>query len=54
MRARYYDSTTGEFLTLDPLLAQTREAYGYVNGDTVNRTDPSGLACLEFWDASKV
>ena len=27
----------------DPLLAQTRSAYGYEGGDPVNRSDPTGL-----------
>ena len=37
------------FLTRDPLEAQTRSAYGYVNGDPLNGVDPSGLfACGVF------
>jgi len=43
LRARYYDPGTGVFLTRDPLEAQTREAYGYVGGNPLNFTDPSGL-----------
>jgi RHS repeat-associated protein len=43
MRARYYDPSTGQFLTRDPLLSVTRSAYGYVAGDPLNGTDPSGL-----------
>lgn len=43
MRARYYDPTTGTFLTRDPLEAITRSPYGYVNGNPLDRRDPTGL-----------
>ena len=43
LRARYYDPATGQFLTRDPIEAQSREAYGYVGGNPLNATDPSGL-----------
>lgn len=43
LRARYYDPATGQFLTRDPIEAQTREPYGYVGGNPLNRVDPSGL-----------
>lgn len=43
LRARYYDPATGQFLTRDPIEAQTREAYGYVGGNPLNETDPTGL-----------
>ncbi len=43
LRARYYDPTTTQFLTRDPLVSVTRSAYGYVNADPLNGTDPSGL-----------
>ena len=47
LRARYYDPTTGQFLSRDPAVASTREAYGYTGGDPLNGSDPSGLAlCL--------
>jgi RHS repeat-associated protein len=42
LRARYYDLTTGQFLSRDPLSAQTREPYGYAHGDPLNAVDPSG------------
>lgn len=50
LRARYYDPTTGQFLTRDPIVATTEEPYGYVSGSPVNGTDPSGL-CGPFGDA---
>jgi RHS repeat-associated protein len=43
LRARYYDPSTGNFLTRDPIETITREPYGYVGGDPLNATDPSGL-----------
>ena len=43
--ARYYDPQTAQFLTRDPLDALTRSAYGYVGGDPLDGTDPSGLMC---------
>ncbi len=43
MRARYYDPATAQFLSVDPLVAVTGSAYGYVDGNPVNFTDPLGL-----------
>lgn len=45
LRARYYDPTTAQFLTRDPLEVLTRSAYGYAGNDPINQTDPTGL----FW-----
>jgi RHS repeat-associated protein len=47
LRAREYDPATGQFLSVDPMYEQTREAYTYSGGNPVNRTDASGL----LWDA---
>ncbi len=44
MRARDYDPTTGQFLTRDPLVASTRQAYTYANNNPINEYDPSGLS----------
>jgi RHS repeat-associated protein len=57
LRARYYDSSTGQFLTRDPAGLLTRSAYGYVHGNPINRIDPSGLFPGEgilgdAWDAT--
>ena len=43
LRARYYDPTTGQFLTRDPANGITRTAYGYTYGDPVNHADRNGL-----------
>jgi RHS repeat-associated protein len=42
LRDRYYDPTTGQFLTRDALAAVTRQPYTYVNGNSLNYADPSG------------
>jgi RHS repeat-associated protein len=48
LRARYYDSATGQFLTVDPDLATTDQPYSYTSDDPVNGGDPSGLCA--WWD----
>ncbi len=44
---RYYDPNTGRFLSLDPLVAHTGDAYGYGQAP-LNMVDPLGLEC--WWD----
>jgi RHS repeat-associated protein len=46
LRARFYDVATGQFLTRDPAVAQTREPYGYAGNNPTNNTDPTGLFCI--------
>jgi RHS repeat-associated protein len=43
LRARHYDPATGQFTSLDPLVAVTEEPFGYVYGNPANGTDPLGL-----------
>ena len=43
LRARYYDPESQQFLTVDPALAWTEEAYAYVSGNPINLRDPWGL-----------
>jgi RHS repeat-associated protein len=43
MRARYYDPTSGQFLTVDPLVTVTQTPYGYVSDNPLNAGDPTGL-----------
>lgn len=40
---RYYDPQTSQFLTVDPLVEITGQAYSYAGNDPVNGSDPSGL-----------
>ena len=47
LRARYYDPSTGQFISRDPAVAMTREPYAYVNDNPLNATDPSGLCNSE-------
>jgi RHS repeat-associated protein len=49
LRARYYDPTTSQFLSLDPLVSITREPYGYAGANPANRFDPSGLCTTSDW-----
>jgi RHS repeat-associated protein len=39
---RYYDPSTGQFLSVDPLVDVTGQPYAYAGGDPVNRSDPRG------------
>lgn len=44
--SRYYDPATGQFLSVDPLVALTQQAYLYAGDDPMNRTDPTGDGCI--------
>jgi RHS repeat-associated protein len=39
---RYYDPSAGQFLSIDPLVSQTLQPYGYASSDPTVSTDPSG------------
>ncbi len=41
---RYYDPATGQFMSVDPLVASTRTPYLYGNGNPVTFSDPGGLS----------
>jgi RHS repeat-associated protein len=43
LRARYYDAVTQQFLTVDPIVAWTEQAYAYGDGSPINSMDPTGL-----------
>ncbi|MET9967956.1 RHS repeat-associated core domain-containing protein [Streptomyces sp. NPDC006356] len=49
--AREYDATTGQFLSVDPLLMsdqhQSLNGYGYANNNPTTLSDPSGLGVPE-------
>jgi len=40
---RYYDPTTDQFLSVDPLVDQTGQPYVFTNDNPLNSTDPLGL-----------
>ena len=40
---RYYDPSTDQFLSVDPLVDQTGQPYVYINDNPLNATDPLGL-----------
>jgi hypothetical protein len=52
---RYYDPSTGEFLSVDPLVDVTGEPYGYAIQNPVNLTDPSGQSVpLDFGEPGSI
>ncbi len=48
LRAREYDPSTAQFLSVDPAVAVTEEPYSYAEDDPINREDRSGLASGAF------
>jgi RHS repeat-associated protein len=44
LRHRYYDPSTAQFITRDPLEALTGQPYSYAGDDPINSSDPSGLS----------
>jgi RHS repeat-associated protein len=44
LQARYYDPSTGQFLSLDPAVDLTGEPYGYAADNPLNASDPTGLS----------
>jgi RHS repeat-associated protein len=40
---RYLDPTLGRFVSVDPIVDVTRDAYGYGNNNPITRSDPTGL-----------
>jgi len=48
LRARFYDSTTLQFTSRDPLQGITRQTYQYVGDSPINRVDAAGL-CWPSW-----
>lgn len=48
LRARYYDPSTGQFLTVDPAVLATQAPYSYAADGPTNNADPSGQFCFSF------
>ncbi|WP_328296185.1 IPT/TIG domain-containing protein [Kineococcus sp. NBC_00420] len=40
---RYYDPATAQFISIDPAVVATLQAYAYANADPINGVDPLGL-----------
>lgn len=50
LRARYYDPSTQQFLTVDPIVARTEQAYAYAGGSPNTLVDPSGFGYQYEYD----
>ncbi len=46
LRARVYDPTTAQFLTVDPIYPATRALYNYANDNPINYMDRTGLCSI--------
>jgi RHS repeat-associated protein len=46
---RSYDPTTGQFVSVDPLVDMTGQAYSYADDDPINTSDPSGMCSWLCW-----
>ncbi|TCO84722.1 intein/RHS repeat-associated protein [Chthoniobacter flavus] len=52
--ARYYDPSSGTFLSSDPLgLDSDRTLYAFCNGDPINGFDPTGRVSSQVWDTTR-
>jgi RHS repeat-associated protein len=49
LQARYFDATSGQFISMDPLTSQARPPYAYTSGDPLDAIDPTGLDWLPSW-----
>jgi RHS repeat-associated protein len=49
LRARWYDPSCGQFLSVDPALDTTGQRYTYAGNNSINQTDPSGLFNINSW-----
>jgi RHS repeat-associated protein len=43
LRNRFYDPTSAQFISVDPLVQTTGDPYGYAGGNPLQATDPLGL-----------
>ncbi|MFQ5965289.1 MAG: RHS repeat-associated core domain-containing protein, partial [Candidatus Scalinduaceae bacterium] len=55
MRARYYDSTVGRFVSMDPigLTGGDKNLYRYIENTPLDRIDPSGLLSVSPWNGKE-
>jgi hypothetical protein len=52
MRAREYDPTTAQFLSVDPFEVVTGEPYSYAGDDPLAFGDPSGDGIVSFLESA--
>lgn len=52
MRARWYDPSSGQFMSVDPIVAVTRSPYAFTAGNPINVRDATGLD-KSWWDRVK-
>jgi RHS repeat-associated protein len=50
---RYYDPSTGQFMSIDPVVDLTQQPYLYGADDPVNATDPSGQ-WIVYWPTATI
>jgi RHS repeat-associated protein len=48
LNARYLDPALGRFISVDPLVDVTRDAYGYGNNNPITYSDPTGLCAITY------
>ncbi|MEU0535382.1 RHS repeat-associated core domain-containing protein [Amycolatopsis tolypomycina] len=48
LRSRYYDPLTAQFLTVDPKVNSTQDAYGYAAQNPFNLADPDGEDWIDW------
>ena len=51
---RYHDPTLGRFISVDPLIDRTRDAYGYASNNPITFADPTGLEAGSWYDDSNM
>jgi RHS repeat-associated protein len=54
LRARYYDTVTAQFLSVDPIVVATRSSYAYTHGDPIQDSDPMGLLTRRLHAAQRM
>lgn len=54
LRARWLDTTTGSFLSEDPLTQGTGQAFGYTAGNPLQQVDPLGLCSVMSGDLANL
>ncbi|MHB8320050.1 MAG: RHS repeat-associated core domain-containing protein [Acidimicrobiales bacterium] len=54
MRARWYDTQSGVFTSVDPAVSSTNQPYQFANGDPVNNSDPRVECQRVVYEESRV